>query len=81
MDSVIMHRIPPPILDNLGITIRLPTPSPRYVQLRDDLDAMCRLRHWLSFRMRREYQALLTLEQTRVLDAVLRAGEGLIDAR
>jgi len=68
-----MQRQATSLLENIGIRIRM-TEIPEYMEyskLRDRLDAMCRLRRWLSFRLRKRESALYAGAQMALMNAVM----------
>ena len=61
------------IFDNIGIRIKM-ADIPGYVayaKLRDELELMHPIRHWLSFRKRRELDEARLMVQAAILDAVI----------
>ena len=68
------------LLNSIGIHVNwsgLPS-TPRYLQLRDELDAMCWLRRWLSFKMRREFEQVRFQNMQETLDETMRAGDEMV---
>lgn len=65
------------LLKSIGIRVNwtgLPS-TPKYLLLRDELYSMCWLRWWLSFKMRREFEAVRFQNMRETLAATMKAGD------